>query len=1115
MRSSRLPARILATVAALLLVVLVVTWLRPAGCGKTPPAPAAPAAPRVLERLVLREPFGVTHPLQVVELALAAPLTTRRVHVVDEAGAPVPFQLVDGGRRLALLTDLPADQTRQWELRDGPAPQPVAAPVTLTALPGGGWELVNGQTGVRLPAPVEAAATAPDAVPAPVQGVRFRDGTWSGTGPNRLVFTEGCNGAEGTKLTGMEVRLLARGPLRAVAQVLYRFQHPEYAYGQQKLVEAGEGFYTCTITLEAGRPSVLFEEETDVVPRWSLDFHDAVHPTQARYRGHHSSKPEFGYEPGGGVYRASHARGALDAQVDLTYGRPRPAGYSTTPESWRRLAVWDPWCFDSGWYWQMYDAGAGPDAKLVGIFAGRASRAVGAAASGTGIWTAPPAAPGGRPRAGITVESHRRSADARVFPRSRFQWGLFVGTVGDDLKPPQETQPVNRQMNYWGGVGLGKLAGWTLEFPDPPQGYGGLYMSRDAVEALKAKLRADTSGIYGGGFHGYLYNVEPMSRPLIDLWADASGRKLAEAIRAVRDTARGMLDDFANGPGIYTVSWHYWHGGLAMMRHGVWIDQILADPRTTAEERQSVKAAAALFAYILWDEDFVPLETPHGLNLGTANMPVQQQGYRDFYALLLAGHPAFAPRAAKVEESVLGTVRGLVNESGAEIGCTHYIGASFAPTLNTLLQVKQIGRPDPFAREPRLAQFAEFYLNFLTPPEPRVGGRRALISVGDSSTEPSEIFGTLGTGFRDAAPALSARLLGAWQAGGKPHSGFFGTTLLMIDDRLPAADPALGDATFPGWYSVLRHGWGTPEETAAWVVNGDHYSDHRHWDHGTLVLYALGHPLACDWGAIYTPHTPGAYLHSTVLLESALGFAWDQDSPPLNTTSPWRDSTQEAFTSWPEGAYSRSAFRAGETTWTRELIVVRADPARPVIILRDRFAGPGATEPKVLSLNLMATGAVETPAGPVTPPERFHPATEHNPQDPAHQRPSATKPFELPAGAARLGFTGRYDVDVDVISVGAAPRQALLGNWGVNAWGGHITEREERQHILRVRSSEAELVTVLLPRRRGAGEPGTVRQEGAEWVIESAGTTVRLGADGYRCVRNGQETARRFAATKD
>ena len=110
------------------------------------------------------------------------------------------------------------------------------------------------------------------------------------------------------------------------------------------------------------------------------------------------------------------------------------------------MAVWDPWVYDSGWYWQLYNSRAAPEANLIGIFAGPASRAIGAAHNGAGIFTAP------GPVAGIAFETHRRGPDARVFPRVRIAWGIFAGTKGADLGDPYKVQNIARQMNLHGGI---------------------------------------------------------------------------------------------------------------------------------------------------------------------------------------------------------------------------------------------------------------------------------------------------------------------------------------------------------------------------------------------------------------------------------------------------------------------------------------------------------------------------------------------------------------------------------------------------------------------------------------------------------------------------------------
>jgi hypothetical protein len=1057
---------------------------------------------------VLHEMFGVAHPDQIVTFDLSQSVDPQRTILVADDGSEVPYQLIAGGRQLAVRTGLAAGERKLFSPRPGKPAATFQDAVTVRET-SAYYEIVNGLTGVRVP---KAAATADtDRLPAPVQGVLLRDGKWYGTGPNWLEYQSAADWTKRTVATGMSVTMLERGPLKTVVQVDYRFEHPELKYGQQMLKPAGQGYYTSTITVQAGQPSVLFEEDTDFEPKWSIELYDAVQPTHARYRGHHSSDAKFGYEPDGQRYRAANERGYdCDAEVELHYDQPRSPSYRSSEDTWRLMCVWDPWCFDSGWYWQAFRRDAPESANVVGIFAGPASRAIGAHMSGVGISTAPTGADG-KPAFALNLTSYRRGPDARVFPRSRWCWGLFAGTRAD-IRPAAEVQPINLQMNLHGGVNLNQVHRWTLDFPDPPEGYGTAFMSRQAIDALKTRVRDDPA------YFQWLYNNDTYTRPLFDAWRDPGREKLAVCLEQIFRQSHDMLQALVHQGGIYHFSVHYWHGGLAAQRYGVWIDQLLGDPRLTAEERARLKAAAVLFANLVWNDDHAPISsTDHGLNLGTENMPIQQWGYRRFYALFLARHPTMVERAKQVERQLEATVDQVINDSGAEIGCTHYIGASFVPTLNTLLQVKQLGGTDPFRDWPKLAKFAEFFLNLQTPPEPRMGGKRALVTLGDSGVETSEIFGLLGTGFRDADPRLSKRLMEAWAAGGKQHSFFFGTTTVMIDDTLapspgpvasgqeparageaPAAPPrssvaTLADATFPGYCSVLRHGWNTPDETALFFVNGDFYRDHRHHDHGSVALYALGKPVSVDWSAIYTPHAPGAYVHSMVVPEAAIGHAWNKDGALLSGDQVWRSSTQTAFRSLPDRAYARATFERDKLRWTRAVTVVRTNPSQPIIVICDRFAGEEADVPKVASLNLMAVGPVVTPAGSIEPPQRTHPTAQRQ-EDPA-VLPSATKPVALPPGSSEFRFTGRYDVDFAVYSLGNQPREFLLGNWANTAWGGAVIEREERQHILRVRGSGPFITVVVAWRRDAKPQSLHVTEDGNAVVVTAGDVTTRIFYD--------------------
>jgi hypothetical protein len=119
------------------------------------------------------------------------------------------------------------------------------------------------------------------------------------------------------------------------------------------------------------------------------------------------------------------------------------------------------------------------------------------------------------------------------------------------------------------------------------------------------------------------------------------------------------------------------------------------------------------------------------------------------------------------------------------MGSLHYVGAANGPLLATFQQLQMAGIDDAFATNDRLAKFAEFYMQAMTPPEVRFGKHRKMAAIGDGGTEGTEEYGMMGTGFAKAKPELSKRLMGAWRENGKVHTGFHGSTLLKIDDGLP------------------------------------------------------------------------------------------------------------------------------------------------------------------------------------------------------------------------------------------------------------------------------------------------------------------------------------------
>jgi hypothetical protein len=1056
--------------------------------------------------LQLTERFGVAHPEQLVEFNLPEPLSAGNWSARDDQGAMRPAQRLGDGRRVAVLTDLPANANQTLTLvRERPVSlvkDPVVVRTNAASL-----ELGNALVGIRLPL---SGSPTPANAPAPLLGLRLGQRPWLDAGSNRMAF---AGGHEELRINGLEARVIEAGPLVAEAEVIYTLDRPELLYGQTVIAPKGPGRYVARFRLEAGQPSVMVTEETDTQFAWTLDL-PGLRVDEARYRGHYSTDVRWGREPDGQQYRPGHARPSLDAVMDLPFDRDYLPGWRMSAEEgfFRRLPVWDLWTYDGGWYWQFYAKDGGAETPLLGLFAGRASLGRDFGEAGAGLLIR-----GAKREVGLGSSAQHRTGSAAIMPQPRFQWGLFAGSRGD-LRAPDQVQLINEQLNLHAGFNLTWLAEVPSSFTDPPQGFGSPFLPRATLDRLKAALRADTKGIHGDGLAGQLARRDPQARELIEFWADPSAARLSNVVARVSTLAHDLVEALALRDGIYNRRFHYWHGGLEMSRALLWIDQALASDGLVDTDRARLKAAAALFGAVLWNDDFVPMNNPRGVNLGTPNMPVQQAGYRDQFAVFLAADPAMRVRAEAAAARVQAVLAGEINEHGAHLACVHYIGASFGPTLSLMQQLQQAGVTNLFATEPRLEKFAEFLLQCATPPEPRFGGRRKMISVGDSATESSELPGQLGTAFAAANPALSRRLMGMWQAQGAIHSSFHGTTLMKIDDTLPTADAAAGSASFPGQFTVLRHGWGTPRESAVWMLTGNHAVDHVHADEGSLIIYAEGAPVSLDWGSMYEPRSAGALMHSVALPERMFDRPWNTDSLPFEYGGDlWGNyggtrTTVEEFHGDTHGGWVRSRMLAPDKsfTWTRAVSSAPLGQSATVVAIQDSFSGDGAKGGRIFTLNLCADGDVETPAGKMSPPLRLRGYGQNQPD--RRENPSAGPVFPLPAGVNRLRFTGQSwpkhpagGVDFDVFIVADQPQQAFIGHWA-HAWHPGTEQREfqeangrvfeERQHILRMRG-EGGFRVLLIAWPKTTPRPEVMVNPAASGLRLATGTTrLRLTPDG-------------------
>ncbi|MHB9133468.1 MAG: hypothetical protein ACYDBB_20575 [Armatimonadota bacterium] len=981
---------------------------------------------------------------------LPQPLNANVVYYVCES-TPDRFKvsLTRGGKPIDLLTTGNGIHEMlnswSWSLRSGRAPQPYAEAVKVQEKKADGvWEITNGRLGIRLP--VSGVPANPTKALAPVQGVLLSNGAWTSTGGNTIAFTPG------TQVKSITVKLIEQGPLKVVAELTYELDRAQFSYGAQQVCPAGPGKYVSRIEVQAGQPSVLFEEDTDCQFAYNFDF-PGLTLNQARYRGHSVRDAKNGYRPDG--------KPVTDRQTDVFFDLPFDADYQSTyitslkDHCIRWMQPWDPWMFDSGSYWMLFNKDGDATSPLIGFFDGRASRLRNAGAVGVGVHTR--AAANGGPLAGITVQAWQRGPSAALYPQPRWQWRLFLGSKGTDMRDWRELQPINMQMNLHSGINLNKIQRLQFEFPDPPGGWGAMYMKADATKAMIEKIRKDPE------FYRFAYNSVTYYRDLIDMWRDDKGPLVHAMAYNIWLGAHDGLQTLVNGQGIFGGGgFGYWHAGLAASRALMRTDQVLASELATPIDKTAVRQATVFYASVLWDDDHAPLSVPSGVNLGTANMPVQQQGYRDMYALFLEKHPMMKEYAADIRErasaSTRSMLRNTINEFGAHMGCTHYIGAAMGPVLSSAQQLKQGGVVDLFKEEPRMKKYAEFEMNFCTPPDPRFNNRRARPAIGDSCPgEATEFLGQLATAYADIDLQLSARLMGAWKQSGKPESDFHGATILKIDESLPDTDPKLTSAHVEGWYSVLRFGWGTPNETAAWFVNGGFYSDHASNDLGEPIIYALGAPLSLDFGTMYSPHSPGGFVHSVVLPESAIGGDWKQSPPDVTKGPRWGKAKTEEYKVEDKQAWSKASFALGNLNWTRTMKVAMLRDDLPAIGIRDEFAGGEAEASKVFLLNLMNSGAVETPDGPK----------------------NVGDSFAIPAGVTKLHFIGQtfakhisQGIDWDLYVIADAPQEAFLAQYE------HKNVMPERQTILRLKGT-GRFQVVIVPYFKGAKPEGvTVTRQG-------------------------------------
>lgn len=819
---------------------------------------------------------------------------------------------------------------------------------------------------------------------------------------------------------------------------------------------------------------------------------------------------------GGGVvepaYRGQGLNPVADGYVNLTYSSDRPAAYLCSPATYRKLVTNYPSAdHAAGWYSMLYQSNAGTSAPVVGIYTGRFSQQTGSATgpSMPGVYTSNKHWITDARAAGIQVDNLLRGPDSSISPLVHRNWGIWVSTQAD-IAAPAIHQPIGDEQNSLTGINLSRLYTYQLVYPDPPGGWKWQYLSADSAARIIALVRNGTPEC--GSVNCY-YNLLKNSEgsiwgsALLAMWQGNSAAAVQTALNTGIQLAQTIVQILASGDNRFDGPIGYYQLGLSTSPETAVLNAIIMDTNATSGQKTTAKAILALFGSLFWDNDWWPIENNSGSSVGLANQIQQYLQYRTQAVAAAPAQPFLASMLAAARTYPLNDFATSFSPTGAAAGSTHYQSAFFQPLILNYLNFSLNGLVS--MADPKWAAYANWELSIQTPPEPRFGNIRKGYSNGDGNTESDVRTGMLGTALYPVNPVLAGNLMWAWQQSNSAtmltEDAQFVTTLATIDPTIPSVVPQLASVNIPGYHSAIRHNFATPNETALWFINGGFYSTggHRHADDGQVTIYAHAAPLAIDWNAnLYSPQTPGRFMHNSIVFDSELSHAWSADNAGLSDAAGlFKNPVNTEFAAFRNSTTSTANFTTGDgTIWTRTLRVMDFNAGYPAIYVNDTFSGPGAGAQKTLTWNLMASGPIGTPAGPVTPTLRFSSGC----QSPAGALPSNGTVSGLPPGLNLFNFTGALwpkhatqGVDWDLYSVaGTATQQFMIGNWGHGCQdtrdsGEYRTANgssfAEVQDILRLHDT-GPFTTVILPYRKTESPSRSVSQQ-------SCGVQILQGAE--------------------
>ncbi len=729
-------------------------------------------------------------------------------------------------------SDLPANATRSFTLRSRADAAPAAQTDLAIERVGNILELRNGVTAVRLPAgewalppnaqPAALATylnvTVGGALPGPILGVKLANGTWSGPSllktKDTFVFERipGLPQAVDPKepagnFTAYTTEVLAQGPLFLRARTTFTF--------------VGGGRYVVTVTLRSGEPLARIDESYVNAGSVTFPFGAAVRPTTAYYEANATSEK--------------------GKSLPITYAAPA------------QVAMFTGWSFFFTGVANAYLLAGDPHGNTIGLVSTDAD------------WLPFPY------NQALYLESAPEQFNLRgSLGKGQRHWALYVGKQGDFA-----ANPVKEFYRWWFTrvvLPLDKVSNWQLtwdgmdriEFPHA-------FFSKADMPAIRARMQAEPA----------ISTLMNKLKPRIDTEVAAAYLYTGDAKYldqlATTNNPTAYLDKFIdinlNESGYYTNSvYNMMQATDELLQRYIGME-FMAGERMTPEQRKTFLSKLAFTSYLMHDSFWCPPNYAYepnkpdpypGYVQGTPNQKHCYFAGVAMTACLLANHPhlpAWLQFALEENERVM---PASVSPGGVHLESPFYSARDtmrFGPFWTALTRAG-IDTPQSRAWIQREKMTYQYLGDMLTPPEPRMGGRRVYHPLGRSSSgviDPTFLIGADPFGAGD--PEHGKLMRWYWEQQGKPSPDNMGTTggrdlslTLLAISKLPAqaaATPPLHSRRWEGFGAIFRSQVGSGFESNV-IFRHDPFAWNLYEaNNGAVYFYGKGAPLLPRFGGYW------------------------------------------------------------------------------------------------------------------------------------------------------------------------------------------------------------------------------------------------------------------------